>query len=474
MASVPEKAIEVNINPHQGQFELLQILEDPATKEVYVVAGRRWGKTFLMAVGASKFGLENPYSPHYVKLGTPNPPHTAIAIVGPDFPRAKRVWDEIGHLFADVIKKKTETDLKIVLRGGAQISVWSGENLASIRGAGYDLVILDEAVGLSEASVQADVMPTLADRSGRLWAISSPKYGRRNWFNKRYLEASAGLTEGVRGFHATSFDNPNIDGNDLRRQIARLDPLTVREEYYAEILDSSSSWLDPSLINIVTPDQVPPNTFNILVLDSAWGRPEVVERSTRRRKDATVIAVLAQDLLGNVYCIDGVWDQDLLSEQAFDIMDNFIRQYGCVRLVKERVADDMFSSAWFSYVQRHGTPLVGLVLPTRKKDWKAQQIRYWAGQVLYRGKFYMTNGCPLYQPLRDEMDSYNEADSARDKCADDCLTAMSDVLQKGAWMGGQEWLAAREDVRPVKDIFRLKNAMEGREIIPPSSRYSIV
>lgn len=472
-ATLPKGAIAVELAPHAAQWRLMELFNNPANKETYARCGRRFGKSFAAAVCAVKFLLENPKSPHYVSLGTPNPPASAVCLVGPDFQRAKRVWDEMLHLFEPVIKHKKETDLSIIFRGGGTVNVFSGENIASIRGAGYDIVILDEAVGLSEAAISADVMPTLADRAGRLWAISSPKFGKRNWFNRRCLEAESGAIDGVVGFHASTFDNPNIDPGWLKREIGRRDSQTVKEEFYAEILDTSSNWLDPSLIGLLDADQIPGNTLNAIIIDSAWAKPEIIEKESRRRKDATVIAVLGQDMLGNVYCLDGTWDKELQPESAFEIIDGYLRQYNALWLLKERVADDPFASMWLSFKNRHGSPNVGLVLPSRKAGWKAQQIRYWAGQLLERGKFFMANGNPLYPHLVEECEKYSETDSKRDRCADDVLTAMSDILNPGVWRGQWEHLAVDRAIEPV-DVFRLKTALDGINQTPLRSRYSIV
>lgn len=466
----------MQFRPHsQKQLDLINLFGDPANEEVWACCGRRYGKTISVAVAVIQFGSQNPTSP--ADAGEHNPRPTAIAIIGPDFQRAKRVYDEIVLKFKPWIQKQRDTDLKLTMVGGWTIDVWSGENIASIRGAGYDLVILDEAVGLSEVATNSDVIPTLADRNGRLWVISSPKFGKKNWFNRRYVQVRDAALKGtpfpnVKWFHATTFDNPKI--NEVKF-LARLrnrgvDELTIREEYYAEILDQSSSWLDPSRINPIDAKFVPKNCFVVVIVDSAWAKPELIDRETRRRKDATVISVLGQDALGQVYCMDGMWDQHLTPTTAFELIAGYVKQYNVARIVKEKVADDPFASEWLAFARREKVRHVAVQTPSRGAGWKQQGIRYWAGNVLDRNKFFMVEGCPLYPHLVDEMEKYNEADSKNDKCPDDVLTTMQDILLAGVWQGNKE-IQAR-DPKLGKNLYHLEDC-DGYDRPKFQSKYSI-
>src|SRR6185369_7775633 len=116
-----------------------------------------------------------------------------------------------------------------------------------------------------------------------------------------------------------------------------------------------SNWLDHTKLIPVSVKDIPGNTFNVILIDSAWGKPRsgLIDKQTRRRKDATVIAVIGQDNQGNVYCLDGVWAQEMTPEQAFEIMDGFVKKYNVKRIGKEIIADDPFFSNWNSYCKQH-------------------------------------------------------------------------------------------------------------------------
>jgi hypothetical protein len=326
------------------------------------------------------------------------------------------------------------------------IKCWSGDNLDSIRGRGYDIVIPDEAAFLNESLMENAVMPTLLDRHGRLWSPSTPKFGRKNWWCARWLSAHEAQQKGepipgVIAFHlGTTFDNHRLDPEDVKREVARRDPLTVREEYMGEILDNASNWLDHTKLMPISAKDIPGNTYNVILIDSAWGRPRSsqIDKGTRRRKDSTVIGVFGQDINGNAYCLDGVWAQEMTPEQCFEIMEGYVKKYNIKRIGKELVADDPFFTNWIAYCRQHtGIPTVAQVPFNRRKDWKIDGIRYWAGELLFKKRMFMANDCVLWPHAIEEMGDYNEADMISDRCHDDVLTVFSDLLQPGIWQGAR-------------------------------------
>lgn len=478
-ASIPPNAIVVKVNPDAGQRELLAKLENPANREVYVVASRRRGKTFLLALASVKFGVEHPKSPAPMWADSDTKPPTKIACVGPDFNRGERLFDEILKWFTPVIERKDRNKLELTLRGGAQIKVYSGENLDSMRGEGFDVVVLDEAAFIGEGLIDSIVMPTLLDTNGRLWAISTAKFGRANWFISAYLNAVEAEDKGtplpgVATWKSTIFDNPRLTPEAIAREKANRDPLTWAEEYCCEVLDSSSNWLDPSKLKTVDEKDIPGNCFTVIIVDSAWGKPDasLVDKRKRRRKDATVIAVVSQDSSGNAYLRDGVWSQTMGPDEAFEIIDSLARKYKAVRLCKEVVADDPFFTMWAHYCKMHaGVPALPQVHFKRTKNWKTEGIRYWAGNLLYAGKMFVEKSCPLWAHLRNEMELYSEADSRSDRCNDDCLSVCADILDMQIWQGRKEAAVIRAK---TKDLYNLAMADKPIVVHRPRSKYCLV
>jgi hypothetical protein len=482
--------VKIALKPDEGQKALLRLLHNPLNREIYIIGSRRRGKSWTVAAAVVRFGIENPTSP--ADKGELRPRRTEIAIIAPDYERTKPVYEEIKLWFKEAIYKKDDNNMEIILRGpsgpGALIKCWSGENLDSIRGRGYDLVVCDEAAFLNESLMESAVMPTLLDRKGRLWSPSTPKFGETNWWCARWIKANEAQERGtpvpgVVAFHlGTTFDNPRLDPEDVKREIARRDPQTVQEEYYGKILKTSTQWLDHTKLVPINQIDIPGNTYDVILIDSAWGKPRAgqIDKATQRRKNATVIAVIGQDTNGNAYIKDGVWSKELEPHQAHELIEGFLKKYNIKRMGKEIVADDPFFLNWNQYAKEHvGVPHVVQVPFHRGANWKIDGIRYWAGELLFSRRMFIAKDCVLWPHLINEMGLYSEAAAIKDECADDCLTVCSDILQPGIWQGmkGKQAVIASEfDPFFMKDARRLfEHGGHGHLLQRPKrSRYSII
>ena len=63
--------------------------------------------------------------------------------------------------------------------------MYSGENIDSIRGEAFHLIVMDEAARLPEDVWTDAIMPTLADFDGDAVLISTPK--GKNWFYNEWV-----------------------------------------------------------------------------------------------------------------------------------------------------------------------------------------------------------------------------------------------------------------------------------------------
>ena len=192
----------------------------------------------------------------------------------------------------------------------------------------------------------------------------------------------------------------------------------------------------------------------------------MVDKTTRRRKDANVIAVISQDALGNVYLRrDGLYEKFLEPDQAFDFAAVMIRQYDIKKFSVEREVNvstttkDLFGRLWDAYREKHNVTNVGMVRPHRRSHWKAPAIRMWSA-LLSRRKFFIEEGSVLDVPLRKEMMEYSEAAAAADRCHDDVLVACSDIMLPGIFQGRLENDTMRTPVGSGPDLYNLRAAWD--------------
>ena len=133
-----------------------------------LVAGRRFGKSYLSCVELVRGAIERPGETFFI---------------APTYRMAKDIaWRALKKLVPKVwIHSKNETDLKIELINGSTIELKGTENAMALRGAGLSGVVLDEAAFM-DAEVWFEVIrPALADKEGWALFISTPD-GTASWF----------------------------------------------------------------------------------------------------------------------------------------------------------------------------------------------------------------------------------------------------------------------------------------------------
>jgi len=200
---------EVTLKPNQGV-----VFQSDARFRV-LVAGRRFGKTFLALVellAACKSGR-------------------LVWYVAPTIKQAKRIaWKSLKQLTRPYwAGKPNETDLRIEIRGGGTICLRGADNYDSLRGDGLDFVVLDEYASMAREAWTEVLRPALADRQGRALFIGTP-HGY-NHFYDLYQEAADKPDWAV--FQFTTEQGGNVAWEELEKAAHELDERTYRQEFQA-------------------------------------------------------------------------------------------------------------------------------------------------------------------------------------------------------------------------------------------------
>lgn len=194
--------IQIRLNKlHEKQEEIL------ATKKRFNIlkCGRRFGKTELMIDIAAECALD----------GFP------AGYWSPTYKDLYEVWNTVKRVLEPVTKRKDEQVKQIELITGGKIDFWSLDDPDSGRGRKYKLAIVDEAEKgkkLKEA-INGTIIATLADYSGELWIVSSPKFGR-TYFKELYDNVAD--DELWQRWRFTTYDNPYILDSEIEMQRAIL------------------------------------------------------------------------------------------------------------------------------------------------------------------------------------------------------------------------------------------------------------
>jgi len=181
-----------------------------------VVAGRRFGKTFLAV-------------PELLRMAWG--PDREAWYVAPTYRQAKQiVWRKLKRLAAPwTAGKPNESDLSIDLRWGSRIALRGADNYDSLRGVGLNGLVLDEYADIAEEAWTEALRPMLSDRLGSALFIGTPK--GRNHFFRLYQKARAAEDWGAYQF--TTLDGGNVLPSEIEAAREDLDERTFRQEYEA-------------------------------------------------------------------------------------------------------------------------------------------------------------------------------------------------------------------------------------------------
>jgi hypothetical protein len=163
MASTP---ITLNIQFHAGQSKICEALANGANR-IALLAGRRYGKSFLAESICLKYLLTN---------------KKRIAYVCPKYEYALRLFDNLKQKLTEwkLIPRRQGTssrDLSIKTILGSYIRIYSADaNKDVCRGDSWDIIIIDEAARIKDLQyiINQSVLPTLAEKKGKLMVISTP------------------------------------------------------------------------------------------------------------------------------------------------------------------------------------------------------------------------------------------------------------------------------------------------------------
>ena len=262
---------------HKCQFEVIQ---HPARFKV-IAAGRRFGKGFL-GIGecfrrAIKGGKCRWVAPSYASDSFQSGWNLAVAM-------AAQIPGAVVQL------QRRQIDFSAL--GGGWLQFRTAEEPDSLRGEGIDFVIFDEAAHITglEMLWEQCVRPSLMDRKGAAWFISTPK--GFNYFNTLYVKCKSDTAWA--SFHFSSCDNPTLDPAEIAALRKDMPALVARQEIDAEFVQLAGALFKRENLPII---ECAPEGL-------VWVRPWDLAFTTKTTSDYTASGRVAMDGEGTVYVAD--------------------------------------------------------------------------------------------------------------------------------------------------------------------------
>ena len=189
-----------------------------------VVAGRRFGKTFLSTIEILR-----------AAIGGKN---RNVWYIAPTYGSAKEIaWNMLIHTIPEeYIAKTNESSLVIKLINGSSIALKGAEKPNNLRGRALDFVVLDEFADMKPETWSEVIRPSLSDRQGSCIFIGTPK--GRNHFYDIWADAITGK-DNWESYQYTTIDGGNVPAEEIEQARMDLDERTFNQEYCAEFVTYS-------------------------------------------------------------------------------------------------------------------------------------------------------------------------------------------------------------------------------------------
>ena len=209
-----------------------QIIAKAASRFKVVVAGRRFGKTFL-AIREICYQAKEP--------------NREVFYVTTSYRAAKMiVWKPLKRKLMDLkwAKKINESELSILLKNGTTISLKGAEDPDKLRGVSLDYVVVDEAAECKLESLWGEILrPALADRQGNALFIGTPK-GKSNPFYDLYVFAKDTANTDWSAFQYTTLDGGFVTAEEIEAARHDMSERQFNQEFLAtfETYENRVAW----------------------------------------------------------------------------------------------------------------------------------------------------------------------------------------------------------------------------------------
>lgn len=197
--------------------DVQKIVSDNPARFKVVVAGRRWGKSYLSMSQMAKFARY---------------PNRKIFYVSPTYRQSKQIlWDDLKNkmIACRWAKKINESDLTIRLVNNSIIHLRSADNPDSLRGVSIDYLVMDECAMIDPKTWTEVLRPALSDRQGHAMFITTPK--GHNWVYDLYQNAHN--LPGWFAYQSTTLEGGMVPESEIDMARSELDEKSFRQEYEA-------------------------------------------------------------------------------------------------------------------------------------------------------------------------------------------------------------------------------------------------
>jgi phage terminase large subunit-like protein len=259
------------VNPETGRLARFRSL----------AAGRRGGKTISAAEEVAYY-MEFPSEFHLHVHGKDSDRALHVYALTENYKRllpAYRAFKDAlikhGLVFGRDVKERI-ADKTFEFANGSLIEFRSADEPDSLRGAGLDILWMDEAAFIRNDAAYRVVRPALADKQGIVINTTTPD--RQNWFYERFWHGKALTNPAHFRVSYWSLDNPYFPVEEWESEKEDTHPMIFAQEYMASFDAMQGRALSPDWLHYYEEQNMPNNLEKYIGVDPAISQKEDADR----------------------------------------------------------------------------------------------------------------------------------------------------------------------------------------------------
>lgn len=212
----------LGITPNTSQHAIINAINSPKYRFVTAAVSRRQGKTYIANIIGQLVCLV---------------PGANVLLMSPNYSLSQISFELqrnlIKHFDLEVTRDNAK-DKVIELTNGSTIRMGSVNQVDSVVGRSYDLIIFDEAALVDgRDAFNVALRPTLDKESSKAIFISTPR-GRNNWFAEFWHRGFSEEFPEWCSIKATYHENPRISDIDIAEAKKTMSESEFNQEYMAD------------------------------------------------------------------------------------------------------------------------------------------------------------------------------------------------------------------------------------------------
>jgi len=212
----------LGVQPNSSQTALINAINNPKYRFVCAAISRRQGKTYIANIIGQLITLV---------------PGSNVLLMSPNYSLSQISFDLqrqlIKHFDLEVTRDNAK-DKVIELSNGSTIRMGSVNQVDSVVGRSYDLIIFDEAALVDgRDAFNVALRPTLDKENSKAIFISTPR-GRNNWFAEFWHRGFNDEFPEWASVRATYHENPRLSEQDIAEARKTMSEAEFNQEYMAD------------------------------------------------------------------------------------------------------------------------------------------------------------------------------------------------------------------------------------------------